>query len=189
MKKIIWIFGESATGKKTFIENIMNNSLDILDDLDLSNKRIDIVEKTIEKYVLSHDIVSIEKSRRQAILEDIKSFVENDNYDVLLLKGQSNDMNERFGNTLKEAAVLYPEIDKEIYLLEVSDMDLLYSRVVNKEWFLVNQQECSKMFPREWLDNAVVKHRGKVYSYIEFGYKITDIDSTNGYKLVNGKVK
>ena len=189
MKKIIWIFGESATGKKTFIEKIINNSLEILDDLNLSNKRINVVEKTMENNAASSDIIIHEETRRQLILEDVKKFVENDNYDILLLKGQCNDMNERFGNTLKEAALLYPELDKEIYLLEVSDMDLLYDRVVNKVWFKANEEENSKRFPREWIDNAVAKHRKKVYSYAELGYKITDIDSTNGYKLSDSKVK
>ena len=49
MKRIVWIFGESATGKKTFIEGVINNSLDILEELDLKDKRIDFVKRTIVK--------------------------------------------------------------------------------------------------------------------------------------------
>lgn len=190
MKKIIWIFGESATGKKTFIENIINKRLEILEDLDLLNKKIDVVKRTIEKNTSSYDDVINEKTRHQIILENIKSFVENSTYDILLLKGQSNDMDIRYGNTLREVALLYPDIEKEIYLLEVKDMDLLYNRIINKDWFKADFEKYSKVFPREWIDGAVLRHREQVYSYMDLGYEIIDIDSTNGYKLKNiSKVK
>lgn len=190
MKKIIWIFGESATGKKTFIENIINKNLEILEELDLSNKKIDIVKRTIEKNTSSFNDGTSERTRHQIILEHIKTFVENDNYDILLLKGQSNDMNVRYGNTLREVALLYPGIEKEIYLLEVKDMDLLYNRIINKDWFKADFEKYSKVFPREWIDGAVLRHREQVYSYMDLGYEIIDIDLTNGYKLKNiSKVK
>lgn len=185
MKKIIWIFGESATGKKTFIENIVNNSLDILDDLDLNNPRKDVVRRTIDKNLSSFNDVSNEKNRHQIILEEINNFINTDEYDVLLLKGQSNDMDDRYGNTLREVAMLFPEIEKEIYLLEVKDMDLLYNRIQNKDWFKVDFEKYSKMFPREWIDGAVIRHREQVYSYQDLGYNITEIDSTNGYKMID----
>ena len=123
MKKIIWIFGESATGKKTFIENILNGKLNILEDLELNDKRIDVVRRTIDKNLSSFDDISNEKFRHQTILQEIKDFIKNDNYNILLLKGQSNDMDERYGNTLKMCALLFPKIEKQIYLLEVKDMD------------------------------------------------------------------
>lgn len=88
MKKIIWIFGESATGKKTFIENILNGKLNILEDLELNDKRIDVVRRTTDKNLSSFDDISNEKFRHQTILQEIKDFIKNDNYNVLLLKGQ-----------------------------------------------------------------------------------------------------
>lgn len=184
MKKIIWIFGESATGKKTFIENVINNiNPDLLLKLGLDNKNIDIVRRTVSKNISSFNDVSSEKTRHEQILIDIKNFINNNEKEILLLKGQSNDMDDRYGNTLKTVALLYPEIEKEIYLLEVSDMDLLYSRIINKDWFKKDEETYQKLFPREWIDSAVPKHREQVYSYMNLGYKITDIDSTNGYKL------
>jgi len=184
MKKIIWIFGESATGKKTFIENVINNTNpDLLLKLGLDNKNIDIVKRTISKNISSFNDVSSEKTRHEQILIDIKNFINNNENEILLLKGQSNDMDDRYGNTLKTVALLYPEIEKEIYLLEVSDMDLLYNRIINKDWFKKDEEAYQKLFPREWINSAVPKHREQVYSYMNLGYKITDIDSTNGYKL------
>ncbi len=99
-------------------------------------------------------------------------------------------MDERYGNTLKMCTLLFPEIEKQIYLLEVKDMDLLYYRIQNKDWFKSNFEKYSSMFTREWIDDAVIRHREQVYSFSDLGYKITDIDSTNGYKLSNlSKVK
>lgn len=186
MKKIIWVFGESATGKKTFIENILNKSEnELLSDLNLIDEKISVVERTINKNVSSFDDTENEKSRHQQIIESIDYFINNSDDTILLLKGQSNDMDNRYGNTLREVALLFPEIEKEIYLLEVKDMDLLYNRIINKDWFKVDFENYSKMFPREWIDNAVIKHREQVYSYQDLGYKITDMDSTNGYKMID----
>lgn len=186
MKKIIWVFGESATGKKTFIENILNKSnMELLTDLNLVNEKINVVQRTINKNISSFDDKENEKSRHQQIIENISNFINNSDDTVLLIKGQSNDMDNRYGNTLREVAMLFPEIEKEIYLLEVKDMDLLYNRIQNKDWFKVDFEKYSKMFPREWIDNAVIRHREQVYSYQDLGYNITDIDSTNGYKMID----
>jgi len=186
MKKIIWVFGESATGKKTFIENILNkNNAELLSDLNLVEEKINVVQRTINKNVSSFDDKENEKSRHQQIIDNISNFINNSDDTVLLIKGQSNDMDNRYGNTLREVAMLFPEIEKEIYLLEVKDMNLLYNRIQNKDWFKVDFEKYSKMFPREWIDNAVIRHREQVYSYQDLGYNITDIDSTNGYKMID----
>lgn len=186
MKKIIWVFGESATGKKTFIENILNKSnAELLSDLNLVEEKINVVQRTINKNVSSFDDKENEKSRHQQIIDNISNFINNSDDTVLLIKGQSNDMDDRYGNTLREVAILFPEIEKEIYLLEVKDMDLLYNRIQNKDWFKVDFEKYSKIFPREWIDGAVIRHREQVYSYQDLGYNITDIDSTNGYKMID----
>lgn len=52
--------------------------------------------------------------------------------------------------------IIIPEIEKQIYLLEVKDMDLLYYRIQNKDWFKSNFEKYSSMFPREWIDDAVI---------------------------------
>jgi len=121
-------------------------------------------------------------------MDSIKKFISEENYSILLIKGQSNDMDERYGNTLKTSALKYPEIEKEILLLDVKDLDALYARIVNKDWFQADEEKYSKMFPREWLDKTVEKHKNMVYSYDSLGYKITEIDSTNGYEIVKKEV-
>lgn len=185
MKKIIWIFGESATGKKTLIENLMNNpNSEFAIQLGLENEKLSVVEKTVFNNLSSFDDMNNEKVRHTQIVESIKNFICEENNSILLIKGQSNDMDERYGNTLKITALMYPETEKEILLLDVQDHDILYTRIVNKDWFLADKEKYSKMFPREWLDNSVEKHKNTVYSYKSLGYKITEIDSTNGYEIV-----
>lgn len=185
MKKIIWIFGESATGKKTLIEYLMNNpNSEFAIQLGLGNERLSVVERTVSNNLSSFDDMNNEKNRHAQIIDSIKNFICGENYSILLIKGQSNDMDERYGNTLKISALMYPEIEKEILLLDVQDHDALYTRIVNKDWFQTDKERYSKMFPREWLDKSVEKHKNTVYSYESLGYRITEIDSTNGYEIV-----
>lgn len=184
MKKIIWVFGESATGKKTLIEYLMNKpESELAIDLGLGNVKIDVVKQTITSNVASFDDKKNEQNRHIQITEKIKEFANTEEYSVLLIKGQTNDMDEKYGNTLRTSALLHPELEREILLLEASNLDALYERIVNKDWFQADKEKYSEMFPREWLDKSVMKHREKVYSYETLGYEITEIDTTNGYKI------
>lgn len=179
------IFGESATGKKTLIEKLINEPhSEISNALNLNNEEIKVLEATLTNNVSSFSDVENEQIRHVSIMNEIKNFVEQDSQSILLIKGQSNDMDERYGNTLKQFALLYPEIEKEILLLEVKDLDILYERIINKDWFLADKERYLKMFPRSWLDNAVQKHKKVVYSYENLGFNIKEIDTTNDYKLV-----
>jgi len=180
MKKVIWIFGESATGKKTLIENLLNNNSSIRSELGLQNKKIEVLKLTIEETNESFDDKNSEVIRNNRILNEVENFTKSDS-DVLLIKGQANDMDDRYGNTLRTFAERFSQLDKEILLLEVEDLDLLYNRIINKSWFKEDEERYSKMFPRSWIDKAVVKHRKKVETYKDLGFKIIDIDSTNDF--------
>lgn len=152
--------------------------------LGLLNERLSVIEKTVSNNLSSFDDMTNEKNRQSWIIDGIKKFICGENYSILLIKGQSNDMDERYGNTLKMSALMYPEIKKEILLLDVLDHDALYTRIVNKDWFQADIKRYSKMFPREWLDESIEKHKNTVYSYKTLGYKIIEIDSTKGYEIV-----
>jgi hypothetical protein len=188
MKKIIWIFGESATGKKTLIVDLLHSpNSEIRKQLGLSNEIVSVAQCTIDENNASFDDSLNEKNRNNAIMRSIDEFIKSNETSILLLKGQCNDMDERYGNTLKECAVTYPDIAKEIYLLEVRDMDLLYNRIINKSWFKEDEERYKKLFPREWIDKAVIKHRKQVESYAKYGFRITTIDSTNNYTIVESE--
>lgn len=180
MKKVVWVFGESATGKKTFIVNLLNNNEYLIKEIGLVNKKISVVNCTIEETNESFDDCNSEIARQNKIMQEIDDFIKSEN-EVLLIKGQANDMDDRYGNTLKLFADKYPEIDKDIILLEVEDMDLLYERITNKSWFKEDKERYSNLFPRTWIDKAVLKHRRKVESYSQFGYNIVLVDSTKDF--------
>ena len=75
MKQVIWVFGESATGKKTFIEHLLRqNDVAFLEDLGLENKNLDVSKVTI---LSSQDYareVSNYQERCQKILNDVDNF-------------------------------------------------------------------------------------------------------------------
>lgn len=180
MKKVIWVFGESATGKSTLINAILNNENDIKTSLELDSERIDVIKNTISLNLNAYDDENHESYRKKIIEEKIKEFLQSDNT-VLLIKGQTNDMDDRYGNTLKQFALDYPNLDKEIYLLEVSDLDFHYQRFINKDWFKKDKTRYEKIFPKEWLPSAILNHREIVYSFKKYGFSILNIDSTNGF--------
>lgn len=182
MKKVIWVFGESATGKKTLILDLLKSTSNIKHQLDLQGKKIDVVRLSIEETNESFDDKNSEIIRNSKIMECIECFLKSDN-EVLLIKGQANDMDDRYGNTLKCFAEKYPLLEKEILLLEVEDLDILYERIVNKSWFKEDVERYSKLFPRTWIDRAVLKHRNKIESFAKYGFKILRIDSTNEFNI------
>lgn len=186
MKKVIWIFGESATGKLKLINDIVANENNIKLYLGLENEKIDIIKRTIESNLSSFDDKDNEEYRKKTIMKGIETFINNDST-ILLIKGQSNDMNDKYGNTLKEFANAYPDLDKEIYLLEVDNIDLHYNRFINKDWFKKDEERYKKIFTKEWLPAAIENHRQVVYSYEKYGFTITDIDSTNGFVIKKSK--
>ena len=48
MKKIIWVFGESATGKLTLINKLYNGDVDTINTFNMNNEKISISEITLE---------------------------------------------------------------------------------------------------------------------------------------------
>lgn len=185
-KKVIWVFGESATGKGTIIEKILNDENNIRKFFNLGEQRIDVIDKTIQTNLSAFDDGDNEVKRRQTILNSISSFLTNED-NILLIKGQSNDMDERYGNTLHTSTELFPNLQREIWLLEVSNIDMHYKRLTNKEWYLTNKEKYEQMgWDKKWLARKVLEHRQKVLNYASDGFQIQIIDSTNEYKIMKG---
>ena len=158
MKKIVWVFGESATGKETLIKKLCQHNEDALNTFGMNNKKlcyskITIVDHDDEDYVVIIDNNTYDdslldedslyfnrekaKRRRSYILSDVEHFI-NDDYDVLLIKGQINDLRANRGNTLSYFLKKYgnnPDIQIEVIILEVEDIIELRRRLENKSWF------------------------------------------------------
>lgn len=158
MKKIVWVFGESATGKYTLINKLYNQDELALKIFNMGNKklsvsRITLADRNYEYYgeVIDNNVYDdllmdddnlyfsreSAKRRRSYILHDVEEFINSDK-DVLLIKGQINDLRENRGNTATYFLKKYannPNLEIEVIILQVEDSNELRRRLECKKWF------------------------------------------------------
>ena len=188
MKKIIWVFGEAGSGRKTLIQNILNNNDNIREELGLTDQNITVAKETIEKHdrriMDTHETLE----RNKELLNSIEQFANSDN-DILLVKGQYSDLEHGYSSMQTKITKNHPELDKEFYLLEVKDLDLLYERMINQDWFKNNYKKNIERFPKSWISISVNHLKNEINEYEEQGYKVTEIDTTDGYIIENQEPK
>lgn len=168
MKKIIWIFGESATGKLTFINKLYNGDESTLRYFNLLNNKIEKCNVTLEdteeetykeKYIdnNTYDDSMMEDNnlyfnrdkaihRRSFIFKDVENFLNNDS-DVLLIKGQVNDLNSKRGDIVNNFLSRYSSINGveiDVVILQVTDENELRKRLESKPWFISMRDEKEK---------------------------------------------
>src|SRR5574344_2624919 len=122
MKKIIWIFGESATGKKTFIENVLANKFNLQNMFKLEGYKIMPLKSTIMTY---NESKKDSVSRNDSIINGIEEFINSDK-EILLIKGQTDDLDYEKDNlykcgTLMNALNMFSSLEHQIILLEIPD--------------------------------------------------------------------
>lgn len=157
MKKIIWIFGQSATGKKTLINKLLKHDESTLVDLGLSESNIWACEATINDDKKTtpkinddflYNDVNLEKdnayfsqrktiNRRSCIMTDTVRFINDKDADVLLIKGQDNDIWPNRGDIVKNFLWNFglQDIEIEVFILSVLDDEVWKKRIVSKKWF------------------------------------------------------
>ena len=184
MKKIIYIFGEAGTGKKTLIENILINKENIREQLGIETDKITVVRDTIEIFNSGRfeEENEIEK-RNRSILKGISKFIQDEN-EILLIKGNIRDLEEHYKSIIKTIENESKEVEKEIYFLEVKDQEQLYERIINEDWFVKELNKNIYRYPKPWLDISTRHIKNRTYELAEeLGYKITEIDTTDGYTV------
>ena len=157
MKKIIWVFGQSATGKKTLINKLLKHDEKTLSELNLDCQKIsacqntvndDVLIRTTTNHILDYDDRNMQpdneyfnqeiaKNRRNCIMSDSFDFLENDN-DILLIKGQDNDIWPGRGDIVKyflENFANREDVEIEVYILLVENEQIWRKRIEQKEWF------------------------------------------------------
>lgn len=157
MKKIIWIYGQSATGKKTLINKLLNHDLQAINELGMNDFKIDACKNTIEdnEYVVptvadnfKYDDENMQEdneyfsrkiaiNRRSCIMTDCLNFIKSDN-NILLIKGQDNDFWPGRGDIVKyflENFSNIAELEIEVLMLTVQNDEIWKNRIKNKEWF------------------------------------------------------
>ena len=215
MKKIIWVFGESATGKLTLINKLYNGDVDTINTFNMNNEKISISEITLEdrnhdkyNYIVdnnNYDDSLMEEEglyfnkekellRRKGIMSDTEEFLNNDS-DILLIKGQVNDMNIKRGNIIGNFLGKYAsrnDIEIEVYILQVTDNDILKKRIESKPWFkeFESQEEKDRLLTE--IPMKQEKHKNDVIScFSSYSIPISIIESlNNSYRIegvINGK--
>ena len=186
MKKIIWLFGQPGSGRKTLIDSIINNSNNVKELLDICGEKISVVDLKYDRdRILDYHITD---ERDQAINSAINSFCKDDN-EVLIIKGEKSDYENKYRNVLNASSVDHLNIEQEIVILCPSDMDVAYERTKNTEWFKANYETYINRFPKVWLDIAVKDMKYSLSCYDELGYTIIELDTTNGYVIVDKRSK
>lgn len=173
MKKIVWIFGQSATGKKTLINKLLASDTKTLEELDWQNKKIVACQNTIidNKTVMPtkddcfvYDDTSMQednayfnrnnaKNRRACIMTDTQNFLKSSD-DILLIKGQDNDIWPHRGDIVKYFLANFAnreDTEIDVYILTVENDEIWQQRIAKKEWFknFPNKEEVMKNMQEE----------------------------------------
>ena len=213
MKKIIWFFGESATGKLTLINNLYNKDAETLNTFNMNNKKIMVSDITLEDRkrtypnieddnyddsLMEEDNLYFSKERalkrRRCIMYDTINFINSDN-DILLIKGQINDLNIKRGNIIGNYLNKYYEFDDleiEVFILQVSDKEELIKRIQTKTWFKKMNDEKEKEGLLNKIPLKIDEHRKEVINaFSDYNIPIYVIESSNNsYRkegVINGK--
>lgn len=173
MNKIVWVMGESATGKSTFIKYAIDNpDCELLRLLGYSNSKIISV---IDNKASSYERIRIKNTVIDLLSKETEA--------VILIKWQAVDsILLQYGDTLRKLAAETPEIPREIILLSVQS-DILYARVQKKSWWN-NPNDPVSYYTQERQNERIREIKDHAKELSELDFKIIEIDSTDGYKLI-----
>jgi len=201
MKEIIWVFGESGTGKLTLINRLYNKDENTLATFNMKDKKICTSDITLEDRNTDYNNVEDKNTyndsyiepdnkffhkermlvRRKGIMYDTENFINSDN-DVLLIKGQTNDMNAKRGNIIGNFLKKYgfrDDVKVKVYVLQVSDSVKHIERLKNKSWF----QKIDNQDIRNTLVKVITQRQGAHYEEVEKAFKNADVTI---YKVESG---
>ena len=165
------------------INKLLSGDVKTLEDLNFQGKKIVACKNTIidDKQVLpikpdnfTYDDTTMQedneyfnqekaKNRRSCIMTDALSFL-NSNNDILLIKGQDNDIWPHRGDIVKYFLSNFAsrdDVEIDVYILMVENDEIWSQRIAKKEWFksFPNQEEVMKNMLAERKSN---KHESRV---------------------------
>lgn len=186
MKKVLFAFGQPGAGYEKFREDV-NNKSDELSELELNDKKVSFLELPYDREVYDISYYGIEK-RSNILIKKIDKFINEDSNDLLIIKGEHEDYYDEEECVIKKLTELFPSIEKEVLFLNPSDVDLLYERMQETDWYK-NLGDKKYKYSYHWLTFAVEYMRKKVFECKDYGYEVHEVDTTNGYKIVDNQEK
>lgn len=167
MKKLILIFGGAGCGKHTLINSIKEENEDVMHLLDIANYSYGVIEELdLDK---KHNIIS--------------QFM-NMEMDILIALGFYQDIegNDTF---LRRINRDFPNLEKEIIFLNVLDSELLFERFMKTPSIQADYDNNCKKFSKEMVQSITNQMKQRLLAYESEGYKVIEIDTTNGYRVIN----
>ena len=168
MNKVVWVMGESAAGKATLIRYASAHpDCELMRQLGYRGGKI---------------IPVIGDSDRIKMKDTVLELLENETEAIILIKWQAVD--SIYGDVLRKLTSETPGIPREIILLSV-ESDTLYARVQRKPWW--NQPNLPhSYYTQARQDEHVLQIKQHAKELSALGFKVSEIDATDGYKLING---
>jgi predicted kinase len=163
MKEVVWIFGTSATGKETFIQNIHSNK-QVLDRLGWAGLRLAACAESIE-HIGQFDGDPVTNLRGK-IIETVPKMLES--ADVVLIKWQITDSRSSRPQHLRKAT---PDAKQRIILLTAPETELV-NRIMKKAWWHDFGKEKEFIAEESAMTAGAIKDLGS-------DFEVTTIDSSN----------
>lgn len=175
MNKIVWVMGQSAAGKETFIKYaVANPDSELMQQLGYSGSKIISIEESL---YLGDD-------ERIKIVDIALDLISQNTNAIILIKWQYTDNDEHCDNIRRLNAVT-PDIHNEIIMLTV-ESDALFARLPNKLWW--NENEAAN-FSQDKMNQLVEVLRNNIIKWQGNGLILTaEIDATSGYKIIENSM-
>ena len=174
MNKIVWIMGQSAAGKETFIQYAINNpNSELMQKLGYNNYKIIPVG---DDYYRNGIIVNYHD--RVKIVDIVLDFIGKETNAAIFIKWQYTD-NDEHADVIRKLKDATPDVPNEMIMLSV-ESDVLYARLPKKWWW--NESTFST---QEQMNDVVKILRYNILRWQCLGLKFTaEIDTTDGYKII-----
>ena len=180
MNKIVWVMGQSAAGKETFIKYAAANpDCELMQKLGYCGKKfIALSDNMYHEGKLS---LETNGANRTKIVEFVLDFLKKETNAIIMIKWQYTDNDENCDNIrrLKAAA---PGVPNEIIMLSV-ESDILFARLPSKWWW--NDEEAAN-FTQEKMNRLVEVLRNNIIRWQkDYGLVFNaELGATDGYKII-----
>ena len=177
MNKIVWVIGQSAAGKETFIKYaVANPDSGLMRHLGYNKNKI----------IPLNESLYFDDDERFKMIGLVLDLIKKETNAVILIKWQHPDTGTDVIGKLKAVT---PDISNEIICLSV-ESDILFARLQNKPWWK-NDPDHSMQEQQGQMDYIVGVMRNNIKKYLNRGLKLAaEIDATDGYKIIeNSELK